>query len=354
MGREAGKTVNKNILFSVIMPVFNREHIVHNAIKSILDQCYSNWELILVDDGSTDNTEAVCKKIANQDNRIIYYKKENGGVSSARNFGLKQMSGDYVVFLDSDDSLDNNCLSTLNKYISDTDDAFDFICYGTASSSEKIWKPVKSETPVFIGENEIKNYYLPAHINIYPQTTNFLLNYIWNKCFSSDFLKDNNLHFDEGRKTWEDGIFNVNCLDKAKNALLIPEVLHTAYNDPTIDHLSSNFYDSQITNYLQDETTLKIRFETHYDFTSQHYCHSNLNVLKILYSKAYKKYGKQSAKLIETTAKEPIVKHWVLNVVPQTNWEKFLKKSIMKQHYKDIYNFYVLNEIKNKIFSIFK
>ena len=346
--------MNKDILFSVVMPVYNRGHIVQNAIKSVVEQDYPHWELILVDDGSTDDTEAVCKSFAVQDKRIIYYKKENGGVSSARNFGLNKTNGDYVVFLDSDDAIANSCLGTLCKYILSTNVPLDFICYGILSAPEKTWAPTKCKTAEFIDKNDIKRYYLPAHLNLYPQTTNFLLNYVWNKCFFSDFLKENNLLFDENRKTWEDGIFTVNCLDYANNILLIPEILHISCNDPTISHLSASFFASQITIYLQDEIALKSRFETEYDFTSKHYCHSNLNVLNLLYSKAYKKYGKRSSELMEMTAKEPIVKYWVSNIVPKNNWENILKISVMKQHNKNIYNFYMLNEIKAKIFSIFK
>lgn len=88
---------------SVIIPVYNVENYIADAIASIQNQTYPNWEIILVDDGSTDNSYQVCQKIALNDERISVYQKENAGPSSARNFGLQQVTSDWIVFLDGDD-----------------------------------------------------------------------------------------------------------------------------------------------------------------------------------------------------------------------------------------------------------
>ncbi len=91
-----------NPLISVILPTYNRGYIVERAIKSVLNQTYKNLELIIVDDGSTDNTEEIVKSI--EDKRIIFLKhKKNKGASSARNTGIKNSKGEYISFIDSDD-----------------------------------------------------------------------------------------------------------------------------------------------------------------------------------------------------------------------------------------------------------
>ncbi|MBL0013116.1 MAG: glycosyltransferase family 2 protein [Flavobacterium sp.] len=87
--------------FSVIIPVYNKEKFIENTIKSVLQQRFSDFELILVNDGSTDNSEVQIKKFS--DNRITYYTKENGGASTARNFGLEKAKANYITFLDADD-----------------------------------------------------------------------------------------------------------------------------------------------------------------------------------------------------------------------------------------------------------
>lgn len=96
--------------FSVIIPTYNRQKFIAKAIYSILAQNYANYEVLVVDDGSTDNTEERVKSI--NDNRIKYFKKENNERGAARNFGIEMASGDYVTFLDSDDFLLENYLKT--------------------------------------------------------------------------------------------------------------------------------------------------------------------------------------------------------------------------------------------------
>lgn len=93
---------NINVNFSIIIPTYNRAWCIERAIDSVLGQKYQNWEMIIVDDGSTDNTEELVEKYLS-DKRIRYFYKNNGGVGSARNLGLKFASGGFVMFLDSDD-----------------------------------------------------------------------------------------------------------------------------------------------------------------------------------------------------------------------------------------------------------
>lgn len=113
--------MNNEYLISIIVPVYNVEPFISECINSILIQSYKNFELILVNDGSTDNSPTICEQYASKDKRIKVIHKANGGLSDARNWGLKFSSGEYVVFLDSDDYW-NDCdalfslYSLLNKY----------------------------------------------------------------------------------------------------------------------------------------------------------------------------------------------------------------------------------------------
>lgn len=93
----------KSSIISIIVPVYKVEKYLRNCIESVINQSYENWELILIDDGSPDNCPAICDEYVEKDNRITVIHKNNGGLSSARNVGLKLMKGDYVTFLDSDD-----------------------------------------------------------------------------------------------------------------------------------------------------------------------------------------------------------------------------------------------------------
>ena len=100
---------------SIIMPTYNREKIIKKAIKSVVEQSEKDIELIIVDDGSTDNTDEVVKNF--NDSRIKYYKRKNHGIGASRNFGLEKATGEYITFLDSDDYLDNDFVKKMYSEI---------------------------------------------------------------------------------------------------------------------------------------------------------------------------------------------------------------------------------------------
>lgn len=109
-------------LLSVIVPIYNAASYLHRCLNSLLSQTYTQFELILVDDGSTDDTYSVCAAFAERDKRVRLFRKENGGVSSARNLGLQQAQGDYVCWVDADDYVSPEYLSSLAASIKEDTD----------------------------------------------------------------------------------------------------------------------------------------------------------------------------------------------------------------------------------------
>lgn len=100
-------------MISVIIPIYNRAHTIRRAVDSVLRQTYRDLELLLVDDGSTDDTLAICREYERQDSRVKVFHTDNRGVSAARNLALRHCAGQYVRFLDSDDELPENSLADL-------------------------------------------------------------------------------------------------------------------------------------------------------------------------------------------------------------------------------------------------
>ena len=105
----------------IIVPVYNQEKLIKRCIESVLNQTSGNWNLILIDDGSTDGTGDICRFYQNMDRRILYHYKNNGGVSSARNMGLKYTKGDRCIFLDADDYIESNYIDNLSEVATDYD-----------------------------------------------------------------------------------------------------------------------------------------------------------------------------------------------------------------------------------------
>ena len=115
---------------SVIIPVYNVAKYLHRCIDSALAQTFTDFELLLIDDGSKDNSGEICDEYARKDNRVRVFHKENEGVSVARNIGIGHSSGTYLMFLDSDDWLESSCLDYCLKSMKD--DNLDFLQFGYA------------------------------------------------------------------------------------------------------------------------------------------------------------------------------------------------------------------------------
>lgn len=103
----------ENFLVSIVVPVYNAEKYLEQCLNSIQNQTYKNFEVILVNDGSMDHSESICKSFVEGDSRFRYFLKSNGGASSARNFGLDHVRGDFITFIDADDWVDENHLEVL-------------------------------------------------------------------------------------------------------------------------------------------------------------------------------------------------------------------------------------------------
>lgn len=138
----------KKELVSIIVPVYNTAEYIGECIRSVLSQTFTNWELILVNDGSTDDSQTICEKYKENDKRIKLIHQENGGQSKARNEALRLCKGDFFVFLDSDDRLTSDALAVLHKAIIDNN--ADISCGIITKFGKKIKKNI-----YITGENYI-------------------------------------------------------------------------------------------------------------------------------------------------------------------------------------------------------
>lgn len=199
---------------SIVMPVYNSENSLNKVIESVLLQTYKNWELVIVDDGSTDGSAEICDYYSKLDQRIKVRHIPNKGVSHARNYGISIASGNLLCFLDSDDRFAPQALSTLNSSIEEND----LLVFGY------IEVPIQREhclnkTLVFESIDDFADAFIlidSAH----------LLNVPWNKCFRMELIKDNDLFFPEDVSMGEDLLFNLNYLEKCNTVKVINKVLY--------------------------------------------------------------------------------------------------------------------------------
>ena len=199
-------------MISIIVPVYNVEKFLPNCLKSISSQTFTDFEAVLIDDGSTDKSGEICDDYCKKDNRFKVYHKQNGGVSSARNYALDKISGEWVYFCDADDLLFEDALQTLlNEFGENIDCTMGGYVYMNENDDILMKNEIK-ETIVMSVEEALIDFYKPKY---------FLFNgYIWNRLFKRNIIQEHNLRFREDLYIKEDGLFLVQYLCKCKGILV--------------------------------------------------------------------------------------------------------------------------------------
>lgn len=206
--------MNNLPLISVIVPAYNSEKWIAQACHSVIDQTYKNWELIVVDDGSSDRTYEILKSIADEHIRIKVIHTENGGVSRARNIGLDACEGEYITFLDSDDLLLPDALETL--YYAIEKQGADIVAAGRTnidSAGRDIGSPYTEVVDIWEGTRALE-LSLKDHPSTYTA---------WGKLYKRGVVE--NVRFVEGKRVNEDSFFVFQCFLNQPTVALIPNIV---------------------------------------------------------------------------------------------------------------------------------
>lgn len=231
--------------YSVIIPVYNAEKTINRCLDSLLSRAGDDAELILINDGSKDDSDAVCKNYCKKYNNIRYFYKENGGVSTARNMGLSEATGDYVLFVDSDDYVSDNYFSVIDSIIEQESDV-DLILYGHKNSDSE--NGVSCEPFNLKGDIEISekvSELLPAG----PMYS------LCSKVFKRDIISQLNLRFREKIDIGEDIEFIFQYLLKVGKMISVSDILYQVVLENT-DSLSRKRRDYVADHLLQVNKTM--------------------------------------------------------------------------------------------------
>lgn len=201
----------KNMV-SIIIPAYNVENYIFRCIESCINQTYNNIEIIIIDDGSSDNTQSIIKKYIQKDNRIKYLFQENRGVSTARNKGLDVANGDYIIFLDSDDWLELNAVEYLLKKKEEYLNCFITTNFRSVYLKNKKLEADKKleERLELLSSREISSTFV---------LTKYRVKSSCYKLFSKKILDDNKIRFRENIYHGEDGLFVFEYLQHIEKVL---------------------------------------------------------------------------------------------------------------------------------------
>ena len=204
----------KNSLISIIIPIYNTSEFLANCLDSVINQTYVNLEIILINDGSTDNSLGICREYNKKDSRIIVINKKNEGVSSARNAGLDIFSGDYVTFIDSDDWVETDFIEILNQKIKDTD--ISTIGMKLINSSKETLLTYSIDKSIYLSSDKVMATFLSLN------TISSIGRSSCNKLYSRKIL--NNVRFDENINIGEDFKFLFEVFLKKPNIFISNQV----------------------------------------------------------------------------------------------------------------------------------
>ncbi|RFM29570.1 glycosyltransferase family 2 protein [Deminuibacter soli] len=209
---------------SIIIPVYNTEIYIAQCLRSILDQPYSNLEVVLINDGSTDRSPGICEEFAAADNRIVYRSIPNQGVSNARNMGLQLATGDYVLFVDSDDAVDPGCLNTIADALADN--AADVLTFKFRRQfgDDKVenFPDYKTDT---LSHADIAAYF--SNVDCLP-----FFWYVVRRLHKLAFLKKHNIQFSTDITWGEDTLFNFEVFSYFPENRMINKVIYTQHVNP--------------------------------------------------------------------------------------------------------------------------
>lgn len=211
----------KGELISIIVPIYNVENYLRHCLDSIQNQTYQNFECLLINDGSSDNSAEICREYVEKDYRFRYFEKENGGVSSARNLGIERSKGQFITFIDSDDWVDSDYLELLYMKINEYNADLAVLTYKQYSMNDgcfylHVWEQDYYEK--YYSGNEL--------LNSLPKLENYdsTFNVSWGKLFKRNFLET--ATFNEQRIMGEDLEFNFKIFLQIKSCIYLNKALY--------------------------------------------------------------------------------------------------------------------------------
>lgn len=240
---------NAGMRYSIIIPVYNAEKRITDSLKSVQNQTFEDFEAIIIDDGSTDLSGEICQNIASNDQRFHYIKQSNQGVSAARNKGLQEAKGDYIVFLDSDDEYDPLYLATFETLIKRLPDYDHYWC------GFQIKSDVSSQNGKMYICSKDEEISVCQRRNIMTLHEMWLDSTLWNKVFRREVIRKENLRMDTEFSLGEDLLFNYQYLEAAGERIAIVNAPNYVYYQAGNNTLDSKYRENlkEIYEYLDAE-----------------------------------------------------------------------------------------------------
>lgn len=336
------------IKISVVMPVYNKEMYLDKTLQCILNQSYKNFEVIIVNDGSTDNTKKICDEYAKKDSRISVYHIENGGVSNARNTGLKYITGEYIQFIDADDCINDGIFE---KYVSILDDESYDILFSTYNKVDCLGNILTKVDVGYYGKY-MKGQVLSDFVK--KQVDTGYYGCVSNKLIKKDIISKNKLQFNKKISLAEDFDFFLDVYRYSNNYYFID---FNSFNYLQNTENSSMLLYDNLDYYIQLLINIKMK---EFIVDSGYYYGDNKKILEqrildyvyydVFYSKLNKDIIKQKVTNLyndHKVMKELVIKNFL-------SFKNIIVLFITKNKYNTVYNIlYLRSKLRNFIKRVY-
>ena len=243
-------------MISVVVPVYNTEKYLNRCVDSILKQTCGDFELILVDDGSSDRSGEICEQYKAKDSRIRVLHIPNSGPAAARNRGMDVMTGAYLTFVDSDDWIEPDALRTARRVIEETGD--DVVIFGTWAWDKPLVKEVEAIAP--FDKRDVMKSILSGETSGYSDR-GYIIDGPYSKLHRTDFIRKNRIRYPENLSRSEDTVFSLYIVEQAKSVSFHPyRFYHYEKNESSICNAFSDKAVKKLPAVLQENDAFLDRF----------------------------------------------------------------------------------------------
>lgn len=340
-----------DLKYSLVVSIYNIEKYVSKCIDSIIHQTYKNIEILLIDDGSTDKSKLICDEYALKDDRVKVIHKENAGLGMARNTGLENATGDYILFIDGDDFIDMQLIEVCDKYLKENQYdilAYDFFLYYDDNHIETNGN-CKSK---LYSKKEIKEIVLPFMIYDIDNSKR-IHGSAWNKAYRVNFLKKINFKFVSERKYISEDLYsNLLLYNEVNTFLVISEKLYY-YRKNNNNSLTSTYRSDRFEkNNFQYYESIKISKELEYcdiiiNNLGFQYLSNMLGAFELILN-CSSLSKKEKKKEIYRIIKDKDF-NYIVNQLKLTNEPLYKKTLVHSLQHKSVKLSYFMLNIKNKL-----
>lgn len=328
--------MDESILISVIVPVYNGEKTLRRAVESVLCQMDGRIELILVDDGSKDESGTICDAYAEKYPDIHVIHKENGGTSSAKNMGIAVAKGQFLSFMDCDDYFDSDTYASIIPILQEYQpDCLDFGWKYIGEQGESTASIHQCPKNTVLSLQQLEAIILPPLLNLCKDDAHFVFDFCWNKIFKASIIKENGVRFDEEKRTWEDRTFLLRHLKCCQNYYAMDRCFYNYVYTP--NSLSQRYSLDYFRIILANFNHYRELFEDRFDFDTQYANDYWARAIENMVFRSLEQTEKtaQIRNNILETLSNPQVVHWFAKRNPGNEFERKVSELIVTGNVED-------------------